>query len=154
MKYIFKYNVKKLFRFMIFNQIKYKWQNHIYKLLKTFCGLSRRIDLVRLKHILCFSKMEGSIIPSRSNFLFGGRINLRYLKKFYFTWSRSRTCTNSEDGAIHNSDLRLKGVYYSIVTRYFAKFSANLRIFQWKIQKGEQPSNKDNLPPRKAMFLL
>ena len=38
-------------------------------------------------------------------------------KKSYFTLSRSRTLANSEDGAICNNGLRLKGVYYSIVTR-------------------------------------
>ena len=38
-------------------------------------------------------------------------------KKLYFTLSRSSTLANSEDGAICNNGLRLKGVYYSIVTR-------------------------------------
>ena len=38
-------------------------------------------------------------------------------KKLYFTRSRSRTPTNSENGAICNNGFRLKGVFYSIVTR-------------------------------------
>ena len=38
-------------------------------------------------------------------------------KKLYFTRSRCRTTANSEDGTICDNGLRLKGVYYSIVTR-------------------------------------
>ena len=38
-------------------------------------------------------------------------------KKSYFTRSRSRASVNSEDGAICNNGLRLKVVFYSIVTR-------------------------------------
>ena len=38
-------------------------------------------------------------------------------KKLRFNRSRSRTSANNEDEAVCNNGLRLKGVYYSIVTR-------------------------------------
>ena len=38
-------------------------------------------------------------------------------KKSHFTRSRFRTPANSKDGAICNNSLRLKDIYYSIVTR-------------------------------------
>ena len=41
----------------------------------------------------------------------------KIFKKSYFTRSRSRTPDISEDGAICNSGIRLKAVFYSIVTR-------------------------------------
>ena len=46
----------------------------------------------------------------------------------YFTRSRCRTTANSEDGTICDNGLRLKGVYYSIVTRSSAlNFGRGLR---------------------------
>ena len=40
-----------------------------------------------------------------------------------------------------------------LITWYFEKFLDNLRIFQWKVQKLEQPSKQNRSQPRKAMFL-
>ena len=41
----------------------------------------------------------------------------KMFNKLCFTRSRSRTRSNSEDGAICNNILQLKAIYYSIVTR-------------------------------------
>ena len=85
-------------------------------------------------------------------FFFRLKQKFKMFKKSYFTRSRSRTPTNSKDGAICNNSLQLKGVYYSIVTRSSIlnvgirgprpnfTMIANLRILQWKVQKLEQPS--------------
>ena len=57
------------------------------------------------------------MINLKSIFLIRLKQKSKMFKKSYFTLSRSRTLGNSEDGTICNNGLRLKGVYYSIITR-------------------------------------